>query len=116
MLNEAWLSLYAARSGKRRPPRPRLNRFVALLPTRWRFYKSGLYISPIAPLLPGLVTGMLTVIPGVGRGLILVPALIYLPRMAATDVAGTSLFQSLLVNAAPTIIHAIETRQQPREQ
>src|SRR3546814_11324376 len=68
MLNEAWLSLYAARSGKRRPPRARPNRFVALLPIRWRFYKSGLYISPIAPLLLGFVPGMMPVILGeIGR-------------------------------------------------
>src|SRR3546814_2332502 len=68
-------------SGKRRPPRARHNRFVALLPIRWRFYKSGLYISPIAPLLLGFVTGMMTVILGVGGGFIIVPAMIYLLGM-----------------------------------
>src|SRR5690242_9096101 len=29
---------------------PRHNRWVASLPLRWRFYSSGVYISPIAPL------------------------------------------------------------------
>src|SRR3546814_14847362 len=43
MLNEAWLSLYGARSGKWRTPRARHNRFVALLHIRCRFSKSGLY-------------------------------------------------------------------------
>src|SRR3546814_15502511 len=75
MLNEAWLSLYAARSGKRRPPLARHNRFVALLPLRWRFYKSGLYISPLPPLLPGFVTGLLPVIPCLGGGFTLFPSM-----------------------------------------
>ncbi len=32
------------------------------LPLRWRFYSSGLYISPLAPLALGFVAGMLTVL------------------------------------------------------
>src|SRR6478609_10464786 len=31
-------------------PAPRHNRWVASLPLRWRFYSSGLYLSPVAPL------------------------------------------------------------------
>ena len=37
------------------------NRYVASLPGKMRFYKSGLYISPLAPLLLGITVGMLTV-------------------------------------------------------
>src|SRR3546814_15181676 len=72
MLNEAWLSLYAARSGKRRPPRAQHQSFVAFLPIRWCFYHSVLYILPIAPVLLGFVHGILTGIDVLGRGVIIV--------------------------------------------
>ena len=37
---------------------------------RWRFYRSGLYISPIAPLVVGVAVGVLTMLMGVGGGFI----------------------------------------------
>src|SRR3712207_6151611 len=36
---------------------PRHNRWVASLPLRWRFYSSGLYISPLAPFALGFAAG-----------------------------------------------------------
>src|ERR1044071_1752519 len=36
----------------------RHNRWVASLPLRWRFYSSGLYVSPLAPMALGFVAGM----------------------------------------------------------
>ena len=36
-------------------PRRRHNRWAASLPLRWRFYSSGLYISPVAPFALGCV-------------------------------------------------------------
>ena len=86
------------------------NPFVAALPWRTRFYKSGLYISPLAPLLLGAVVGMLTVIMGVGGGFILVPAMIYLLGMSANAVVGTSLFQIVFVTAATTVLHSVESQ------
>src|ERR1051325_3909532 len=71
--------------------RQRHNRWVASLPLRWRFYSSGLYISPIAPFALGVGTGILTVFLGIGGGFILVPAMIYLLGMPARIVIGTSL-------------------------
>lgn len=110
MARDAWADIRAARSGT--APNPRKGHhhpFVASLPFRWRFYKSGIYISPFAPLLLGFLTGILTVLLGVGGGFIIVPAMIYLLGMAARVVVGTSLFQILLVTAFTTMIHALTT-------
>jgi uncharacterized membrane protein YfcA len=90
--------------------RPRHNRWVASLPLRWRFYASGLYLSPLAPLALGFVAGVMTVLLGVGGGFILVPAMIYLFGMAARVVVGTSLVMILAVSAVSTMIHATTTQ------
>src|SRR5215210_3307082 len=63
--------------------RPRHNRWVASLPLRWRFYTSGLYVSPVAPFALGFIAGILTMLLGIGGGFILVPAMIYVLGMAA---------------------------------
>jgi len=94
-------------------PRPRKRRhhpLVAALPLRTRFYKSGLYISPLAPLLLGFGVGILTILLGVGGGFILVPACVYLLGMATQTVVGTSLFQTLFVTAVATMVHATTTK------
>jgi uncharacterized membrane protein YfcA len=97
------------RSAAAKKPK-RHNPLIASLPMRWRFYASGLYISPLAPLLLGFVGGMLTVLLGVGGGFIMVPAMIYLLGMSAQVVVGTSLLQILFVTAATTLIHATTTK------
>jgi len=93
-----------------RKPRRRHNPVIAILPMRWRFYESGLYISPLAPLALGFFAGMLTVLLGVGGGFIVVPAMIYLLGMSTSVVVGTSLLQILFVTAATTLIHATTTK------
>jgi hypothetical protein len=90
--------------------RPRHNRWVASLPLRWRFYVSGLYISPLAPLTLGFAAGMLTMLLGIGGGFILVPAMIYVLGMPARVVVGTSLAIILAVSAGSTMVHAMTTR------
>lgn len=90
--------------------RPRHNRWVAGLPLRWRFYASGLYLSPIAPLTLGFIAGAMTVLLGIGGGFILVPAMIYLFGMAARVVVGTSLVMILAVSAVTTMVHASTTQ------
>ena len=102
------LDIIKPKSGKARPKRH--NPLIASLPFRWRFYQSGLYISPLAPLLLGFLAGMLTVLLGVGGGFVMVPAMIYLLGMSAQVVVGTSLLQILAVTAATTIIHATTTK------
>jgi uncharacterized membrane protein YfcA len=77
---------------------------------RTRFYRSGLYISPLAPLILGFGVGILTILLGVGGGFILVPAMLYLLGMTTQVVVGTSLFQTLFVTAMATMVHATTTK------
>ena len=106
MLKDAVIALgWIARAETK--ARPRHNRWVASLPFRARFAASGLYLSPLAPAVLGFVAGTLTVLLGVGGGFILVPAMIYLLRMAARVVVGTSLVMILAVSAGTTLIQAV---------
>ncbi|WP_295633275.1 sulfite exporter TauE/SafE family protein [Novosphingobium sp.] len=111
MAHESIGTLRAQRSGVPIPPRKRRHHpLVASLPLRWRFYRSGLYISPLAPLLLGTFTGVLTMLMGVGGGFILVPAMLYILGMSVNVVVGTSLFQILFVTMATTMMHALTTK------
>ena len=111
MAHESIGTLRAQRSGVPIPPRKRRHHpLVASLPLRWRFYRSGLYISPLAPLLLGMFTGVLTMLMGVGGGFILVPAMLYILGMSVNVVVGTSLFQILFVTMATTMMHALTTK------
>ncbi len=108
MLWDALVALgYVGRGEAAEPTRH--TRWLASLPLRWRFAASGLYISPLAPLLLGLGTGILTVLLGVGGGFVIVPAMIYLLGMPARIVVGTSLAMILAVSAATTFIHSVTT-------
>lgn len=110
MGREAWLSYRAVQAGLPPPARKRRHHpMVANLPMRWRFYRSGLYISPLAPLLLGTAVGVLTMLLGVGGGFIMVPAMLYLLGMGTQVVVGTSLFQILFVTIATTMVHAMTT-------
>jgi uncharacterized protein len=111
MARDAWTAIQAQRSGEKPAAKKRRHHpLVSNLPMRWRFYRSGLYISPLAPLALGFVTGILTVILGVGGGFIMVPAMIYLLGMATRVVVGTSLLQILFVTAITTMVHALTTQ------
>jgi uncharacterized protein len=111
MARESLMSLRAQRSGETIKPRKRRHHpMVASLPLRWRFYRSGLYISPLAPLLLGMFTGILTMLMGIGGGFVLVPAMLYILGMSASVVVGTSLFQILFVTMATTMMHALTTK------
>jgi hypothetical protein len=111
MARESWQALRAQQGGQPVPARKRRHHpMVANLPLRWRFYRSGLYISPLAPLLLGIVTGILTMLMGIGGGFVLVPALLYIIGMSANVVVGTSLFQILFVTMVTTMMHALTTK------
>ena len=111
MARESWIAIRVTHGAV--APRPRKRRhhpLVASLPLRTRFYASGLYISPLAPLLLGFGVGILTILLGVGGGFILVPAMLYLLGMGTQVVVGTSLFQTLFVTATATMVHATTTK------
>ncbi len=90
------------------PPRQERRRPLWLygLPFRMRFPRSGLYISAIPPFGLGVFAGILSAIMGVGGGFILVPAMLYVLRMRAGVVVGTSLFQIIITTAITTILQA----------
>ena len=111
MAREGLAALKAERNGDPIKPRKRRHHpMVASLPLRWRFYRSGLYISPLAPFLLGVVTGILTMLMGIGGGFVLIPAMLYILGMSANVVVGTSLFQILFVTMATTMMHALTTK------
>lgn len=110
MLREALDALLPGRKEARQVPKRRHHPVVAALPIRWRFYSSGLYISPLAPLFLGVIVGILTMLMGVGGGFILVPAMLYILGMSGNVVVGTSLFQILFVTMATTMMHAMTTK------
>ncbi len=111
MLREAIASVSASRSGTvRKSSGRRHHRIIAALPLRWRFYGSGLYISPFAPFILGILTGILTMLLGVGGGFFLVPVMLFVLGMGTQVVVGTSLFQILFVSAAATMVHSLTTK------
>ncbi|MDP1632592.1 MAG: sulfite exporter TauE/SafE family protein [Caulobacter sp.] len=105
-----WESLGAIlRSRRGQTPKPRRERRPVLLyalPWKMRFPKSRLYISVIPPIVLGFLIGILSAIMGVGGGFILVPAMVYLLRMPANVVVGTSLFQIVITTALTSVLQA----------
>ncbi len=65
------------------------------LPLKMEFEKSGVTLSPLMPLMLGILVGVLSALMGVGGGFIMVPVMVYMLRMPMHVVVGTSLFQIL---------------------
>jgi uncharacterized membrane protein YfcA len=107
MMIESLQTVWKARAGVTPSMRrPGEHSWVHGLPLKMRFQRSKLYISAIPPFLIGAFVGFLAAIMGVGGGFVIVPALIYLLRVPTNVVVGTSLFQTVFVAAAATILHA----------
>jgi len=107
MLTESIGAILRRRSGQ--PPKPRRDRRPLLLyalPFKVRFPRSRLYISVVPPVLLGVFVGVLSAVMGVGGGFILVPAMIYLLRMPAPVVVGTSLFQIVITTSLTSVLQA----------
>lgn len=107
MLTESIGAILRRRKGQ--APKPRRDRRPLLLyalPFKVRFPRSRLYISVIPPILLGVFVGVLSAVMGVGGGFILVPAMIYLLRMPAPVVVGTSLFQIVITTSLTSVLQA----------
>lgn len=80
--------------------------FLNLLPLKFRFRQSKIYISILLPIFVGILVGLLSAFMGVGGGFVMVPAMIYIFRMGTVVAIGTSLFQIVFVTLNVTILHA----------
>lgn len=107
MLTESLGAILRRRRGQ--PPPPRRDRrpvWLYGLPLKMRFPRSRLYISVIPPVALGVFVGVLSAIMGVGGGFILVPAMVYVLRMPAGMVVGTSLMQIIITTALTGVLQA----------
>jgi len=107
MLSESLTTIIRSRRGGSQPQnRDRRPPLLYGLPFKVKFPKSRMYISIIPPIALGVFVGMLSAIMGVGGGFILVPAMIYLLRMPANVVVGTSLFQIIITTTLTSVLQA----------
>lgn len=106
MLVESMRAIFQRHRGS--TPRHKLHQHLMIhgLPFKMRFPKSRLYISAIAPISIGALSGVMIAIMGVGGGFFMVPAMIYLLGMPTSVVIGTSLFQIIFVTANVTFLQA----------
>jgi hypothetical protein len=105
----SWESLAAVIKAGKVPPRRRTagrHNWYEGLPFKLRFHRSGLYISVIPIVFIAILIGFAGAVLGIGGGFILVPALIYIFRVPAQVVVGTSLFQILFTMLGATVLHA----------
>ncbi|MDP2698170.1 sulfite exporter TauE/SafE family protein [Thalassospira sp.] len=112
MLIEAMRAIFRTRrrGGNLRKVKKHQHGYFHGLPFKMRFYRSGLYISALLPLLVGFFVGILTALMGVGGGFVMVPAMIYLLGMPTAVVIGTSLFQIIFVTANVTFLQSVQTQ------
>lgn len=98
--------------GKRKPvPPPRQKQpWQATLPLQMEFPHSGIRMSLLLPMLIGFGVGILVSIMGIGGGFFLIPAMIYILRMPAAVVVGTSLYQIIFITANVTLLQALTTQ------
>ncbi|MDP3854791.1 sulfite exporter TauE/SafE family protein [Phenylobacterium sp.] len=107
MLWESLGSILRRRRGESAAPRrDRRPPWLYGLPLKMRFPRSRLYISVIPPVLLGVFVGVLSAIMGVGGGFVLVPAMVYVLRMPAGVVVGTSLFQIIITTSLTSVLQA----------
>ena len=107
MLKESLTEILLRRRGVTAPRKERRRpMWLYGLPFRMRFPRSGLYISIIPLIALGSFVGILSAIMGVGGGFILIPVMLYVLRMRASVVVGTSLFQIIITTAITTVLQA----------
>jgi hypothetical protein len=107
MLVESMRAIFQRHRGA--TPRHKLHQHLMIhgLPFKMRFPKSRLYISALAPISIGVLSGVMIAIMGVGGGFFMVPAMIYILGMPTSMVPGTSLFQIIFITGVTTVLHAV---------
>src|SRR3569623_1581918 len=111
LMSEAARTLRRRRAGVvSRDKLPSQHSWMHGLPLRIRFKKSRLYISVIPVLVIGVFIGWVGALLGIGGGFILVPALVYLLRVPANVVVGTSLLQVVAMMCVTTILQAMTSQ------
>jgi len=107
MMIESIHAIRRARRAGATPIQRGQHNWVHRLPFKMRFKKSKIYLSIVPIVGLGFLVGILTSVMGVGGGFIMVPAMIYLLRIPASVVVGTSLFQIIFVSTYSTIVQAV---------
>jgi uncharacterized protein len=82
-------------------------RNLSRLPFTVYFPSSNIYSSLITPILISASIGVLVSMLGIGGGFFMIPAMLYILKMPANIVIGTSLFQMIIISANVTLLHAI---------
>lgn len=85
----------------------RFLRKIDRLPLQVYFPKSHIKVSAIVPIIISFGVGILVSLMGIGGGFLILPAMIYILRMPANIVVGTSLFQIIFVAANTTLLQAL---------
>jgi uncharacterized protein len=107
LVESARSTLFPQRVKAARPRRADGRRWFETLPVPLAFPQSTLVISIVPILSLGVFIGFAGALLGIGGGFVVVPALIYLFRVPASIVIGTSLWQILLTMIVATILHAV---------
>jgi uncharacterized protein len=92
------------------PTEPALKLPMPWLPWKRHFPRSGVHMSVLLPIAVSAVIGILVSILGIGGGFFMIPAMLYILRLPASVVVGTSLFQVIFVTANVTFLHAVTTQ------
>lgn len=89
-----------------KPAAPRPHGLLHSLPFPVRFHRSRLVISAIPVIALGLGIGFLGTLLGIGGGFMIVPAMIYLLKVPANLVVGTSLVQMVVTMCFATFLQS----------
>ncbi len=109
MVIESVGAIFAARRAEKPAPKKlREHGWIHRLPFPVRFPRSRLVISALPVLVLGAGIGFLGTLLGIGGGFLIVPAMIYLLKVPANVVVGTSLVQMVATMSFATFLQAAE--------
>lgn len=109
MLYESIKTILRFRKTQEPPLSKEPRTWIRNLPYQFYFERSKTEISLIAVFAVGFVVSVFLAMMGIGS-IIMVPAMIYILRIPALFVPGTSLFQAVFVASFVTLLHAITTQ------